>query len=594
MKNFYYSFLLVMVMTSLLYPVKSIHAQQIDNYYSIRDAWDTYFGSHSDTSGDEDGDYEQFLRWKAFWRYKTDNADSTKIGSMATIRDAYTQYYQSIQNTPSNSNFSPWNYCGPTNMKDQVNALVSAIYVDTLSDNNFKVIYIGTDASGIWKTIDGGLNWTNVTDASGLYCIGITKLIGDPTNSNIIYATTGGGGIDYATGWGIGLIQSTDAGATWNQIYPLTPQQKVLSQYVVMDPTDHKRLYVGVGGKVIRLENNNGTWSTSTIYQDLNDNIRTIRDIELKPDDPSVLYVATDDRSNANRHRPYVFKIMGANASSQTYQFFHPFCDSLYSERYEVAVSPLSPNSVYVIGTVFYNDGAPYNLTIWKSDNNGQSWHLKFLQDQTAYLGINLAGGGQVAYSKMEMQISPTDTTILYVGGNTISQVKQTSGNWQIKRTTSYNYDWKGSYHPDTRESIILKGSSPVDNGENDILVCGNDGGISITKNGINSWQNLNGTGLWANEFWGIGGTDQSSEWIGGGTTHNATFINTDNKWTQIGGGDAARLLTGFQEPSVFYINHTTDRWITTELYNYGKTAMLDDIRDVLNANGETPIWKRP
>lgn len=555
MKHFY-SLIIVTAIVTLITAGKFACAQQEDNYYQICQSWDAYFAAHPDTTGDEDGDFIQYLRWKEFWRNRVDHTDTALAGSLTNLRKAYNDYYQSFPNQPADVNPSSWFYCGPKNQLYQNNALISAIWVDTISDKNYKIIYAGTDASGIWKTTDGGLNWTNITDASGLYCIGITNIKGDPTNSNIIYATTGGGGIDFASPWGIGLIQSTDAGATWTPIYSLTPPEKTPSQYVLVDPTDHNRLYAGIGGKVVRMEYNEitSTWTTMIIYDNTDPITRFIRDIEMKPGSPDVLYISTDDKSIFNRHRAQVFKITGANTNNPSTLFLHPFYDSLFSERYEIEVSSLTPNSVYVIGKTIPNNTADTGVVeIWKSVNSGLSWNLVFYEEQPIYLeGI---GGGDLGYSKNEMHLSPTDTNVMYIGGNTMSKLINTSGVWNIVNTTIYGFGGGNGYHPDTRDAIVLKGCLVGTNGINDTIICGNDGGVSMSTNGITSWQNLNGTGLWANEFWGIGSAEKNPYWIGGGSTHTGFFVNYNNVWTRTLGGDAAATLVDFNEPNFVYVN---------------------------------------
>lgn len=195
---------------------QSARAQQSDDYYSIRDAWTVYFNAHPDIKADtsEDGEYQEFLRWNLFWQNRVDHSNPALSGKLYNLQNALSAYMQSYSGLPPNFNPNPWSYCGPTNQANQNNALISAIWVDTISDKHQKIIYAGTDASGIWKTTDGGLNWNNVTDASGFYLIGVNNIKGDPDNANVIYAATGGGGICSGTPFGVGIICSTDAGAT--------------------------------------------------------------------------------------------------------------------------------------------------------------------------------------------------------------------------------------------------------------------------------------------------------------------------------------------------------------------------------------------
>jgi photosystem II stability/assembly factor-like uncharacterized protein len=81
--------------------------------------------------------------------------------------------------------------------------LVNAIIVDPA---NSQTLYLGS-SSGVWRSTDGGQNWTLGTGSGG----DARSLVLDtssPTNARILYAGISGSGV----------IQSTDGGQTWTQI----------------------------------------------------------------------------------------------------------------------------------------------------------------------------------------------------------------------------------------------------------------------------------------------------------------------------------------------------------------------------------------
>ena len=67
-----------------------------------------------------------------------------------------------------------------------VSGRVTAISVDP---TNASIVYIGGADGGVWKTTNGGANWTPLTDAEVSLAIGAIAI--DPSNHNIIYAGTG-------------------------------------------------------------------------------------------------------------------------------------------------------------------------------------------------------------------------------------------------------------------------------------------------------------------------------------------------------------------------------------------------------------------
>ncbi len=559
MRQNYYLIIAIAILAVNTFGIRTF-AQEGDNYYTLQKTMNDYYNTNPGLKDEEDGGYQQFIRWQEFWRYRVDCADTSLSGKFSNLRRAYDQYRQSQSYLLSSINPSPWSYCGPVNVTTgQNNGLVSAVYVDTLSSPTLKTIYVGTNASGIWKTVDGGQNWTNITDASGFFFVGVSDIKGDPTNSNIIYATTAGGGYFSESAWGIGVLRSTDAGATWHTIYSASPSQQILSNYLLVDPTNPSRLFAGIDEKVIRLQLTGTTWTATTVFDntdpDPDVHPRYIRDIEMKPGCPDTLYIATDSR-RLNKRRAQVVRITGATTTNNfAFQLLHPFCnDTLFSERYEIAVNPLTPKSIYVVGQHYFQNMNSLKFSaIWKTVDNGVTWEREFLEDQSNY--ITALGGGRVDYHKMELQVSPTDTNILYVGGNTMSRVIQTTGTWQIQQTTPYSPGPGCNYHADTRASVIIKGSFPDSLGQHDVLFCGNDGGVSKTSNGIRSWENINGSGLWITEFGGIGSSKDNPYWIGGGSIDNGFFTNASGKWERTTGPDIGSTVVDFESPNIIHVN---------------------------------------
>ena len=83
------------------------------------------------------------------------------------------------------------------------------------TDSN--VFYFGAVAGGVWKTIDGGHYWENISDgqfdASSVGAIAVAE--SDP---NVIYAGMGESTIRLDVSWGDGVYKSTDGGETWKNV----------------------------------------------------------------------------------------------------------------------------------------------------------------------------------------------------------------------------------------------------------------------------------------------------------------------------------------------------------------------------------------
>lgn len=121
--------------------------------------------------------------------------------------------------------------------------------------SNPAVAYVGTEANGIFKTTDGGQNWTRLRN--GLKCTiahtfysQMFDIAVDPTTPQTLYAAAinGPGPVSPVTNPSAsgGVYKSTDGGVTWVQKNSGLASTYVT--YVLVDATTPNRLYAVVGG----------------------------------------------------------------------------------------------------------------------------------------------------------------------------------------------------------------------------------------------------------------------------------------------------------------------------------------------------------
>ena len=70
--------------------------------------------------------------------------------------------------------------------------------------------YFGAVAGGVWKTIDGGGNWTPLFDKAPISSVGALAVA--PSDHNVVYVGTGEAAIRGNTTYGTGVFKSIDAG----------------------------------------------------------------------------------------------------------------------------------------------------------------------------------------------------------------------------------------------------------------------------------------------------------------------------------------------------------------------------------------------
>ena len=119
-----------------------------------------------------------------------------------------------------------WTSIGPypipngqtTTTSTAISGRVTAIVVHP---TNPDLVYIGLAQGGVWRSVNGGLNWTPLFDDQATLAIGALALA--PSNPEILYVGTGepNGGADCY--FGLGLYRIENASTTANVYGPFNP-----------------------------------------------------------------------------------------------------------------------------------------------------------------------------------------------------------------------------------------------------------------------------------------------------------------------------------------------------------------------------------
>jgi hypothetical protein len=311
-----------------------------DNFYQIRDEANAYFQNHPELDTIKGTGRKDFMRWETFWSNRIFKVNCKKPGSFSYANTALidflntkSQYFS--DQTQNNSNWTP---LGPDYMPTQNLGIIGCIKVDP-NDNTLNTIYAGTNASGLWKTVDGGLHWNNITDNIGMPGLGVQDVVIDPANSNKMYIATGV--TTYGkNGYGIGVYKTIDGGNTWSSTSLVaTPNEYKTAYKLLIDPTNTNRQYALVNDKVYRTED---AWVTNSVIFDLLTNPspyrrKLLRDIEMKPNDNNTLYIASD---GFGAYTSEVWSTSNATSQGQViWERQDQKWGSPIIERYELAVS---------------------------------------------------------------------------------------------------------------------------------------------------------------------------------------------------------------------------------------------------------------
>lgn len=128
--------------------------------------------------------------------------------------------------------------------------LVSALGI---SPKNPDLFYAGSDRGEVLVSADGGNNWTNVTNGTGLPNRAITDFAPSATDANTCYVTTSG----FYAGH---VFKTTDAGQSWHDISQGLPD--IPTNAIALHPDDEKIIYVGTDIGMFITVDGGATWST--------------------------------------------------------------------------------------------------------------------------------------------------------------------------------------------------------------------------------------------------------------------------------------------------------------------------------------------
>ena len=99
-----------------------------------------------------------------------------------------------------------WQLIGPNNTGGRTRKLL-------IDPNNPNTMFAAAASGGVWKTIDGGQNWSTVFTTYAN--IATNALAMDPYNSQILYAGTGEGYFGFDNILGDGIYKTINGGQSW-------------------------------------------------------------------------------------------------------------------------------------------------------------------------------------------------------------------------------------------------------------------------------------------------------------------------------------------------------------------------------------------
>ena len=88
--------------------------------------------------------------------------------------------------------------------------------VDAVEENGRITVFVGAASGGVWKSVNGGTTYKPVFDREDVQSIGAVAI--DPSNSKIVWVGTGEAWMRNSVSVGDGVYKSTDGGENWTNV----------------------------------------------------------------------------------------------------------------------------------------------------------------------------------------------------------------------------------------------------------------------------------------------------------------------------------------------------------------------------------------
>jgi len=115
--------------------------------------------------------------------------------------------------------------------------------VDAIVDNGRLTVFAGSASGGVWKTVNGGSTFKSVFDLPDVQSIGAVAI--DPHNPKIVWAGTGESWMRNSVSIGDGIYKSTDGGENWTNM-GLKDSEHIAK--ILVDPAASDTVYACASG----------------------------------------------------------------------------------------------------------------------------------------------------------------------------------------------------------------------------------------------------------------------------------------------------------------------------------------------------------
>lgn len=490
-----------------------------DNFYSIQENFYSQFGKpdpaqlQSENEAEDSQDksfYNQFKRWEYLMEARTFPSGNLPDPSIAMKEyDSYKAAHPESFGTRS----ANWTPVGAAVVPGNGGG-VGRINVIRFDPNNSNTMYIGAAGGGVWKSVDGGASWSDIT--SSIPVTSIADIAVDPGNSNIIYIATGDG-YGYEATWqsdndfwgGVyssGVLKSTDGGQTWSTTgLSYTQNIKEIVQRLVISPSNSSLLLAATRSGIYRTSDAGVSWTLV--------NANHCYDIEFNTADPNTIYAGGNQDLLKSVNGGQTWTVMKDNLCG--------------TGRISIETSAANSQVIYALCE---------SGTLSKSTDGGATWTTKASPSGAASF---------YGYYDLILECSDANADVLLAGGLYVAKSTNGGTSWQTISSWS-PYTASNYVHADNHELEFLPGSTQT-------IFSGNDGGIFKSTNQGTSWTDLS-AGLRIAQIYRLSTSATDPSIVYSGWQDNGSNRWNGTSYTQVYGADGMEALVDYTNANIVFI----------------------------------------
>jgi len=265
---------------------------------------------------------------------------------------------------------------GSATMSGRIAALTA------VKENGRLTVYVGAASGGVWKSVNGGTTFKSMFDRQTAQSIGALAI--DPQNPKTLWVGTGESWTRNSVSVGDGIYKSTDGGENWTNM-GLKESERISK--VLIDPHDSNTVYACVPGKLwsdseerglYKTTDGGGTWNKVLKGGNLSTGCSMI---SMDPSNPQTIYAGLWDF----RRKGWTFRSGGENSTAPSGSGLFVSSDggATWKDLDEKTTQglPAKPWGRVAVSVAPSKTGVVYALiesnrsALFRSDDGGKTWN---------------------------------------------------------------------------------------------------------------------------------------------------------------------------------------------------------------------------